>query len=188
MYGEKIESILEDIEDKNIEIAGGSVVGIVLSTVNSLITYIANLTLNKKKYEDVQDNVEEVLKRAKLLKKRSVQAIDKDKEILENLLKLYKIKSKYPEEYQNACKNASDFCMQVLYIANDTYNLASEISKVGNKMMASDFKICKYYALASIHSAIENVYINVKEINDDRYKSEIQNKCKIILENINIDS
>ena len=62
MYSEKIEDILNDLENKELEIAGGSVVGIVLSTVNSLIKYIANLTIGKKNYMDVQDRVQELLK------------------------------------------------------------------------------------------------------------------------------
>ena len=48
MYNDKIKHILEDLENKDIDIAGGSVVGMVLSTINSLITYIANLTVGKK--------------------------------------------------------------------------------------------------------------------------------------------
>ena len=48
MYNEKLNPILNDLENKDIEIAGGSVVGMVLSTINSLIKYIANLTVDKK--------------------------------------------------------------------------------------------------------------------------------------------
>ena len=51
MYYEKLIPILSDLENKEIEIAGGSVVGMNLATINSLIKYISNLTLGKKKYE-----------------------------------------------------------------------------------------------------------------------------------------
>ena len=44
MYNEKLNPILADLENKEVEIAGGSVVGMVLSTINSLIIYISNLT------------------------------------------------------------------------------------------------------------------------------------------------
>ena len=65
MYSEKMQSILNDLENKETEIAGGSVVGMVLATTNSLIKYIANMTIGKNKYEDVQDKVIEILKRQK---------------------------------------------------------------------------------------------------------------------------
>ena len=71
MYYEKMIPILSDIENRDLEIAGGSVVGIVLSTINSLITYISNLTIGKKKYEDVQDKVKDILLQAENLKEKS---------------------------------------------------------------------------------------------------------------------
>lgn len=184
MYFEKMQTILEDLENKEIEIAGGSVVGMVLSTVNSLIKYIANLTVGKKKYENVQDEIVEILSRAEELKGKSLQAIDKDKEILEEILLAYKIRKENEEKYQEVCKNATDFCMQVVYIANDTLKLANEVSKVGNRMLESDFKICKYYAIASVQSAIENVYINVKSLKDEQYINDVENKCKNVLNSL----
>jgi len=184
MYYEKMEPILNNLEDKELEIAGGSVVGMVLSTVNSLIKYIANLTLNKKKYEEVQDKIKEILEQAETLKMESLKAIDKDKEILEKILGAYKTRKENEEHYQTVSKEATEFCMKVLYIANDTLKLSEDISKVGNKMLESDFKICKYYAIASIQSAIENVYINLKGVTDEKYRQDVENRCKVILNNL----
>ena len=186
MYNEKMKPILEDLENKEVDVAGGSVVGMVLSAVNSLITYIANLTLNKKNYEDVQFRVKEILAKAQELKSKSLEIIDKDKEILEEILDAYKIKKENEQKYQEVCKKATKFCMDVVYIANDTLKLSEEISKVGNKMLGSDFKICKYYAMASIWSSVENVYINVKYVEDEEYKRSVEEKCKNILQNAQI--
>ena len=141
MYFEKMNPILNDLENKEIEIAGGSVVGMALSTINSLIKYIANLTINKKNYEDVQDKVKEILEKAENLKQNSLQAIDKDKELLEEILNAYKIRKENAEKYSQVCKQAVEFCMNVVNIANETLKLSDEISKVGNKMLSSDFKI-----------------------------------------------
>ena len=184
MYYEKMIPILSDIENRDLEIAGGSVVGIVLSTINSLVTYISNLTIGKKKYEDVQDKVKDILLQAECLKEKSLKAIDKDKEILEEILEAYKLRKENIQNYQQVCKKAVDFCMEVVDIANETLKLSDEISKVGNRMLASDFKICKYYSIASVQSAMENVYINLKSIEDEEYTNRIENKCKEILEGI----
>ena len=184
MYFEKMNPILNDLENKEIEIAGGSVVGMTLSTINSLIKYIANLTIDKKNYENVQDKVKEILEKAEKLKQNSLQAIDKDKEILEEILNAYKIRKENAEKYVQVCKQAVEFCMNVVNIANETLKLSDEISKVGNKMLSSDFKICKYYSIASIQSAMENVYINLKSVEDEQYVNKIEEECKQILEEI----
>ena len=176
-----MEPILQDIENKEIEIAGGSVVGIVLGTVNSLIKYIANLTLNKKKYENVQEKIKEILEKAEELKRNSINAVDEDKEILIEILESYKTRKENSEQYSQVCKKATNFCMRVVNNAKDTLDLVNEISQVGNRMLASDFKICKYYAVASVYSAIENVYINVESVDDTEYKREIKKRCREIL-------
>ena len=101
------------------------------------------------------------MEKAQDLKNKSLNAIDEDKMILEEILQAYKIKNENEEKYQEVCRKSTDFCMYVVDIANKTLKLSEDISRVGNRMLVSDFKICKYYALASVWSAIENVYINV---------------------------
>ena len=182
MYGEKIIPILEDLENKDIEIAGGAVVGMVLSIVNSLIKYISNLTIGKEKYKDVEDEVIKILNDANDLKFNTLQAIDKDKEILENILSAYKKRKEDEEKYFLVCKESVEFCMDVLKYAYNTLVLADKISKVGNKMLSSDFKICKYYAFASVQSAIVNVNINLQSIADEKYVKEITEEYEKILE------
>ena len=185
MYSEKIEDILNDLENKELEIAGGSVVGIVLSTVNSLIKYIANLTIGKKNYMDVQDRVQELLKEADILKQKSLDSIDKDKEILEEILNSYKQRKDNPEEYEKVCKEAVEFALEVIEISYKTLEISQEISKVGNRMLASDFKICKYYAEASIKASKENLFINLNSIEDEDYKNRINEEYKDLLSQYN---
>ena len=183
MYGEKLEPILNDLENKNIELAGGSIVGMVIATVNSLIKYISNLTLGKKKYEDVQEKIKEILYNAEKLKLEALDIVDKDKDFLEEILKAYKVRKEDKSQYERACRQSVEFCMKGVELAFKTLKLSDEISKVGNKMLSSDFKICKYYSFASIESAIVNVDINLDSVNDDNYKENIKKQYNEILKN-----
>ena len=153
----------------------------VLSITNSLIKYISNLTIGKKKYVDVQEEVKNILFDAEELKQNTLKIIDKDKEILEEILSAYKLRKENMENYNNVNKKAVEFCMQVVEMAFETLKLTERISKVGNKMLASDFKVCASYSFASVESAIVNVNINLDSVNSDIYKHEVKNKCDIIL-------
>lgn len=181
MYNEKLKPVLEDLENKDIELAGGSVVGIVLSTINSLIKYICNLTIGKKKYIGVEPEVKEILQQAEYLKMQVLNGIDKDKEVLEEILDKYKTRKQFPEAYIEANKKAVEFCMEVTNNSLETLKLAKKISEVGNKMLASDFKICSYYSFASVESSIVNVKINLKSIEDIKYKDKIEEQYNKIL-------
>ncbi len=182
MYSDKLVPILEDIESKETEIAGGAVVGIVLAEVNSLIEYICNLTVGKTKYKDVENEVIEIKRRAEDFKCRSSEVIDKDKDVLEEVLKFYKTRKENPIDYEKASKKAVEFCMNVTTLALDTLKIVNKISKIGNKMLSSDFKICSYYAFASVQSSIVNVDINLNGIEDEAYKMQKQKECMEILE------
>lgn len=185
MHSQKIKDILIDIEDSSIHIAGGSVIGMVLSIIDSLICYISNLTIGKKKYENVEKQVKEILKKAYYLKKQSLEVIDNDKLILEKILDAYKNRKEDEDKYQEVLKEAVEFGNEVLNISLKTLSLTNSISEVGNKMLESDFKICMYYAIASIMSSIENIKINLRDINDGEYKKSVEEKCNIIVKKYN---
>ena len=76
--------------------------------------------------------------------------------------------------------------MEVAEIVYKTCILTKRISEVGNKMLASDFKICKYYSIASMNSAIENVYVNLEKITDIEFKTMIKSECDNKLKSINL--
>ena len=90
MYYEGIEPFLTNLEDKNVGVAGGAVVAMVLSSLNSLIIYISNLTIGKKKYADVEDKVKAIFDEANNLKAKTLQMIDGDKLVLDRILDAYK--------------------------------------------------------------------------------------------------
>ena len=125
--------------------------------------------------------VNEILINAENLKKQTLNIIDKDKEILERILDAYKLRKEDYDNYVKINKEAVAFCMEVLNLAFETLKLAKEISLVGNRMLASDFKICAYYSFASIESAIVNVEINLNSIDDENYKKQIKDECTNIL-------
>ena len=66
--------------------------------------------------------------------------------------------------------------------ALETLKLADRISKVGNKMLSSDFEICKIYSFAAIKASIVNVDINLSSLEDEEYNIIIKQKYTKILE------
>ena len=186
MYFEKLTPILNDIENKDIDVAGGSVVSMVLSITNSLINYICNLTKDKKKYEDVRDKVIKLQEQSQKLQQKNLIAIDKDEEILRKMLKAYKNRKEEPEKLEPIYRKSAEFCVSVTENALETLKLAEQISKIGNQMLASDFKICILYAYTSVEASLENVKININSITDEEYRNKLQSKCDTIYEEAKI--
>ena len=181
MYYEKLMPILADLENKDIEIAGGSVVSMVISITNALIDYICNLTKDKKNYENVREEVLKIQKENEDLREKSLEAIDRDEQILREILDGYKKRKEEPEKLEEICKKSAEFCLSVTENALNTLKLAKRISQIGNKMLSSDFKICIMYAYTSVQAGIENVKINVDSIKDEEFKKDMIKKYEQIL-------
>ena len=182
MYYEKLIPILSDLESKDIEVAGGSVVPMVLSIINALIDYTCNLTKDKKNYENVREEVLKIKKESEELRKNTLEAIDKDEKILREILVAYKKKKEEPENLDEVSKKSAEFCIEVTENAVYTLKLAKRISQVGNRMLSSDFKICMMYAYTSVEASIENVKINVDSIKDEAYKKTLTEKYEKLYE------
>lgn len=182
MYYEKLLPILTDLENKDVEIAGGSVVSIVISITNSLIDYICNLTIDKKNYENVREEVVKIKKESEDLRKKSLEAIDMDEKIVREILEAYKKRKEEPEILEKVCKKSAEFCLIVTKNALSTLKLAKRISQIGNKMLSSDFKICIMYAYTSVEAGIENVKINIDSVKDEKFKKKMAEEYKKVYE------
>lgn len=182
MYYEKLIPILSDLESKDVEVAGGSVVPMVLSIINALIDYICNLTKDKKNYQNVKEEVLKIKEECEELRRNTLKAIDQDEKILKEILAAYKKRNEEPEMLDEVSKKSAEFCIEVTENALNTLKLAKRISQVGNRMLSSDFKICTMYAYTSVEASIENVKINVASIKDEVYKNEIIKKYEKLYE------
>ena len=183
MYYEKLMPILADLESKDVEVAGGSVVPMVLSIINALIDYICNLTKDKKNYQNVREEVLKIKEECEELRRNTLKAIDQDEKILKEILDAYKKRNnEEPEKLEEVSKKSAEFCIEVTENALNTLKLAKRISEIGNRMLSSDFKICMLYAFTSVEAGIENVKINVDSVKDEAYKNTLTEKYKKLYE------
>jgi formiminotetrahydrofolate cyclodeaminase len=52
--------------------------------------------------------------------------------------------------------------------------LSLEISEIGNRMLASDFEVAAYIGDAAVSSAIANVKINLKSLDNKEYTENVK--------------
>jgi formiminotetrahydrofolate cyclodeaminase len=60
--------------------------------------------------------------------------------------------------------------------------LSLEISEIGNRMLASDFEVAAYIGDAAVGSAIANIKINLKSLDDQEYIEHTQKEYKKLKE------
>ena len=143
---------------------GGSAAAFVGALAAALTTMVGNLTLGRKKYADVQLEVEQILSRVDTLKSRLTAAVQEDAEAFKRLMAVYRDKSLEPDEkklqVQQATIGAADVPLQVARLCRDVAQLALQIARIGNINATSDAAAAGLLARAALQTAALNVRIN----------------------------
>lgn len=173
MYSKKsIEEFLNDLSSKNSIPGGGSAAALSGALNAAVISFISNLTIGKKKYQEVEAEAKEILAESEELKKEMLKMIDQDSEILSEILDSYKAGDQ--DKVKRICQDAVEFSMDMTKKAVRLMRLTLEISEIGNRMLASDFEVAAYIGDAAVGSAIANVKINLNNLDNQEYKENVK--------------
>lgn len=171
-YNSEIQVFLDELGSKNSTPGGGSAAALTGALNAAVVNFIANLTIGKEKYKDVEDEAKSILDESNQIKREMLKMMDEDSEILSKILASYKTGNK--AETKIICKDAVEFSLDMTQRAVRLMELTLEISKIGNKMLASDFEVAAYIGDAAVGSAIANIKINLKSLDDEDYKENIK--------------
>ena len=173
MYSEKsIQEFLDDLSSSNSIPGGGSAAALSGALNAAVISFIANLTIDKEKYKEVEAEAKEILAESEELKKEMLLMIDQDSRILSDILDSYKAGDK--NKVKTVCQDAVEFSMDMTKKAVRLMRLSLEISEIGNRMLASDFEVAAYIGDAAVSSAIANVKINLKSLDNKDYIENVK--------------
>lgn len=130
---------------------------------------VGNLTLGKKRYEDIESEVAGILGRLAILQVRLVELIDDDAEAFIPLAEAYKMPKGSPnreDAIQNALIAANEVPLEIMRTVLDVLHECDFLARYGSAMAISDAGASALMCKAAIISASLNVYINCKSMKD----------------------
>jgi formiminotetrahydrofolate cyclodeaminase len=175
MYlNQSIKKYLDDAAAKLPAPGGGSVAAAAGALAASMISMVANFTVDKKGYEDVREKIKDILKSSEGLRIEFEALIDKDVEAYGRVSAAYKLPketSEQKEEKQNAIKKACKEAMRVpITIAKQSIQvlkLAGRVKSIGNKNLISDVGVAAVLAYGAYEAGVLNILINMGVVGDD---------------------
>ena len=155
---------------------GGSVAALNASLAAGLTEMVANLTIGKKGYEAVTEEMNDISGRAAELREKLTAAIDRDAEAYSAVMAAFKLpKATDPEmelrrqEIQKAFKQAALVPLEVANHAVSVIDLAGRAVDSGNKNAVTDGVVAAMNARTAALAALYNVKINLVSIEDDEF-------------------
>ena len=160
---QKIEDFLDNLASKSPTPGGGAVAALTGAMAASLVEMVCNLTMGKKNYAQVQDEMVKIAERVSELSQELLDLADSDSEAFERVMGAYKNGDK--EKIKAALLTAIEVPEKTAEYCENVRELAEIVAKLGNTNAHSDAMSAEHLAFAAIQSAQENIEINKKALN-----------------------
>jgi formiminotetrahydrofolate cyclodeaminase len=171
-----IDKFLDDLASSAATPGGGSAAAIVGAMGAALVGMVCNLTIGKKKYAEVEEEMKAVLTEAEALRHRLTGMIEDDVKAFDAVMAAYGMpketdadKEKRSAAIQEALKLATDVPLRCCHAAREVIDLGAKASDKGNLGVISDAGVAVLAAYAALRSAALNVYTNAKMITDKSF-------------------
>ncbi len=188
LIDKKVSNFLDELASNSPTPGGGSVAALAGALGAALISMVGNLTVGKKKYEDVEEDIKKIISSSEKLRYEFSQLIEEDVKVFNNFMSTYKMpketedeKKVRAEKIQESLIEAAKVPLKVAYKCLDILSLSKEVAEKGNINVVSDAGVAVLMAEAALESAILNVKINLRMINNEKVRAELSSSIKEIL-------
>jgi glutamate formiminotransferase / formiminotetrahydrofolate cyclodeaminase len=170
---------------------GGSVAALMGALGASLGGMVANLSAGKRGWDDKLEYFSDWAVKAQQLKDQLLSLVDEDTAAFNRVMNTFALPKDSAEEkkarstaIEEATKHAAQVPLKVMETASKSYELLSEMAAKGNPASISDVGVGALATRACIEGAALNVRINLGQLKDEKFKTDLQEKVR----KINADS
>ena len=164
---------------------GGGVSALAAALGAGLGMMVGCLTVGKKKYAAVEEEMQRIVAEAEKVKQRLLELIDEDARCFEPLSKAYSLPKDTPgrEETMERCLLlAASVPMETAEICGRAIELTERFAALGSTLAISDAGCAAELCRAGLRSAALNVYVNTRLMKDREKAGEMNRKVRELLD------
>lgn len=168
---------------------GGGASALVGALGTALGNMVGCLTTGKKKYRDVEEEIQTLMKEAAELENQLLELVEKDAKSFAPLAAAYKMPKETEAEREEkarvmeaALRQACGVPFEIMEACGRGIDLCSEFAEKGSVMAVSDAGAGANLCWAALQSASLNIYINTKAMKDRDYAEQANAKADRMLE------
>ena len=166
---------------------GGSVSALNGALAAALSAMVANLTVGRKKYAEVNDLMQELSTRFEKLSQKLIEDVDRDSDAYNRVFAAFKLPKETDEEKQfrsEAIQQETKYAAQVpMEVARAVYEVLPQIDAIaqkGNSNAVTDACVSMMCARTAILGALLNVRINLTSIKDEAFVNAMREEADTI--------
>ncbi len=184
LIDKQINEFLAETASKSPAPGGGSAAALAGSLGTALSEMVINLTVGKKKYLDVSDELSSILPKLTAVREELQAAIDNDTAAFNKVMDAFGLPKETDEDkavrrkaIQDATLGATEVPLSVMETALNALTLTLTVAQKGNRNSSSDAGVAALLLSAAIDGAAYNVKINLPGLPEDMpFRQEAERK------------
>ena len=175
-----MQGFLDELASNSPAPGGGSVAALGGALSACLLSMVSNVTIGKKKYVEVEEDMKKHLAVAEDWRRRMALSVDEDMAAFNELMSAYKMDKNSPEDEVKRTNVIQEALMQAINIPLEVANgclellkLAIKIADKGNVRAISDAGVAVLMAETALQGALLNVKINLSSVDSENTKEEL---------------
>lgn len=186
---ESCEQFVESLAAKDPVPGGGGASAMVGAIGAALGNMVGSLTVGKKKYADVQEEIRLMIEETGMLREALLSCVQKDAEVFAPLAKAYGMPKETEAEraekalvMEKSLKDACSVPMEIMTLCCKSIELCEKFAEKGSKLAISDAGAGATLCKAALQAASLNVFINTKAMSDREYAKEMNLRADTMLD------
>ncbi len=186
-----LQEYLNELSSNSPTPGGGNVAALCGALSASLGMMVCNLTIGKKKYSDVEEEMILLKEKLERFQKKFCELGAKDNEAFDKVMDAFKLPKETDIEKEIRSKKIEEATIGAAEVPSDVMNqcaamlpLIKIIIEKGNKNSLSDAGVAALLAGTAAKSAYFNVLINCSSLSNQTIASEIKKRAEIHIDEI----
>lgn len=189
--GPSVDSFVAAIASSSPVPGGGSVAAHAGAVAAALVQMVAGLTIGKKKYAAVEDEMKEVGEKAAALAMKLSALVKKDADAFTSVSEAYKLpketdmeKTERAAEIEKALLGAAEVPLETTRACCEVTRLAAVCAQRGNQNALTDAGVAALLAASGARGGAYNVLINLKSLSESPASRRMRDELARVLEEV----
>ena len=192
LFDKTMKEFVEQTASSSPTPGGGSVAAFEAASAAALISMVANLTIGKSGYEEVQEEMKKVIDKTEEYRTKFLELMHKDASSFDEAMKAFRLPKNTEEEkryrsqkIQEGYQHATVVPFEVGKTVYELFDLAELVIEKGNQNAVTDGLIAVLQSRTALHSAFYNVKINLSEIKDSDFVESMRKEMATLEQQAN---
>jgi len=180
----KLTDFVDEVSRESPAPGGGSIAALAGALGASLSSMVSNLSANKRGTESIDGLLNTSAEKAQAIKNILVKAIDDDTNAFNSYMDARRLPQKTDGQkatrfaaMQNGLKEAVNVPFNTAVESEKAIEIAKMVAELGNPNSITDVGVGAQIAYTGVIGGIYNVLINLKDIKDDEFNSQMRKNC-----------